>query len=171
MSSRSIVHRSLFLLFPMSFCFNPSARADGFQCAHKPGGIEPVLICSDDNLSPDGSVAHVSLRKMPRWGIHAGLTVVDLCVVPANRAGIKNDNGFVIDVQSDPKSINAQPDRHCERRYCTDRNRLHSFAVNSIPFPVGWTSVSFWLGYQHKSFSIHCDALISHQEADEGAEQ
>ncbi|MEN9825772.1 MAG: hypothetical protein RI953_1517 [Pseudomonadota bacterium] len=169
MSSRSIVHDLRFLTIPLTFCFIPFARADGFRCEHQSGGVEPVLICSDDGVNAGDAIARVFLRKMPRWGVHAGLTVVDLCVERVGLSDPKKDDSFQIDGSSDLKKASNPSAPQCERRYCTDVKRLHSFSVNSVPFPVGWTSISFWLGYQHRSFSIRCDALVSNTEIDGGA--
>ncbi|NBW81245.1 hypothetical protein EBR21_05775 [bacterium] len=169
MSSRSIVNDLRFFVISVAFGFSLCARADGFHCEHQPGGVEPVLLCSDDGASAGDSIARVSLRKMPRWGIHAGLTVVDVCLDHVDQPGQKLDDGFQIDAKSDLKLNSGNPVAKCERRFCTDEYRLHSFSVNSIPFPVGWTSISFWLGYQHRSFSIRCDALIPQTEFHEGA--
>jgi len=168
MSSRSIVHDLRLFAIPLTFFFSPNARASGFHCEHQSVGADPVLLCSDDGADAGDAVARVSLRKMPRWGIHAGLTVVDLCVTRGSQLRLKVDDGFLVDAKSDLKQTSDRPGERCERRYCTDENHFYSLFVNSIPIPVGWASISFWLGYQHRSFSIRCDAVISQTEIDGG---
>jgi hypothetical protein len=138
--------------------------ARGFQCEHQTSGVEPALICSDEGSGTGEHVARVSLRKMPRWGIHAGLTVIDFCLIPRAVAGAVVDDSVKIDSPMNPKAADFVPTGSCERKYCTDVNRLNSFFVNTVPIPIGWTSVSFWLGYRNQSFSVQCQELKEESE-------
>lgn len=163
--SHSVVLNLRLVLFGILLILRPVGLGRGFECEHQTSGVEPVLVCSDEGSGAEDHVARVALRKMPRWGSHAGLTLIDFCLIPRAAVGSRFDDHLKFDSpQLDPKSSSNGPSGACERKYCTDVNRAHSVFVNSIPFPVGWTSVSFWLGYRNQSFSIHCDELIDESE-------
>jgi hypothetical protein len=34
-----------------------------------------------------------------------------------------------------------------------------SIAVNALPIPIGWLSVSLWIGYQYRHFEVGCESL------------
>ena len=142
-----------------SFGSLPQARADVFQCEHQGTGPEPALVCKDSGIQSGSGSARVTLRKMPAWGTHAGLTIIDVCldeVAPDNKA--QADAFFV--VEPSPVQGLSEPTTHnCKRRYCTDKKRAFLFMINSIPVPIGWSVVSFRLGKKSQSFSISCDEL------------
>lgn len=159
MSCPSVVDSLRWLFIPISVVVCSPALADGLSCRHVGDGAPPSLVCSDESDTGSDKIAWVSLRTMPRWGIHAGLTVIDLCLVPRSAAGKSDDlvwHGD--DVKAKP--FQSGPMTTCERRYCTDVRRDFSLLINSVPIPVGWTAVSFLLGYQHHDFSIRCDAIV-----------
>lgn len=162
MMCRSVVESfRLSLISLVSGCFFvSSAWAEGFQCQHQTGGVEPTLVCTDDSGVGYDTAAMVSLRKMPRWGAHAGLTVIDLCLVPKSRLDPSMYHSPKIDDPAQLKLPLQLLTKNCERRYCTDERHDFSLLINSVPIPIGWTAVSFWLGYQQSSFSIRCDSLV-----------
>jgi hypothetical protein len=97
------------------------------------------------------------MRKMPAWGSHAGLTIIDFCLKPlgtgkSDDVALKVFDGKAIDQKNRPSGA-------CKRRYCTDKKRAFAFLLNGLPFPVGWSVISFKLGIQAQSFSISCDEL------------
>lgn len=125
-----------------------------FSCEHQVDAPVPVLACKSTLDPSSDSEAWISLRKMPAWGTHAGLTIVDLCL----------ENKYVSHAQNEPSLIVSQkysqddlPGRECTRRYCTDKKSAFSFFINSIPFPIGWAMVRFRFGAETQSFSISCD--------------
>jgi uncharacterized protein YbdZ (MbtH family) len=144
----------------LAFCVSADAQGNAFKCRHQTQGATPVLVCSDDGSPLQTTVAQVVLRKMPRWGVHAGLTVVDFCV--SSRRSEQTDSSIRVDLDYglSAKVPSDDPANVCERRYCTDEKRQFSLFINSIPIPAGWTIVSFWLGYQNRSFSIQCNELL-----------
>ena len=131
----------------------PNALAS-FNCEHTIDAPVPVLACksvSDQNNVDD---AWISLRKMPAWGTHAGLTIVDLCLAKTvDQDHIKLPSLIVSQNVIDEPTTG----RNCLRRYCTDKKRAFSFFINSIPFPIGWTMIRFRFGREAQSFSISCD--------------
>lgn len=159
MTRHSVVDSLRWFLIPLSAVFSSPAWAEGFHCQHQTDGADAALVCSDDSGSSGDSVASVALRKMPRWGVHAGLTVIDVCIGPASSLSGRIDDAVKVDDILQPKFAFAGA-RVCERRYCTDVRKEFSLFINSIPFPIGWTAVSFWLGFEKRSFSIRCDQLV-----------
>lgn len=159
MSCLSVVDSLRWFFIPLSIAVCLPALADGFTCRHAVGGAPPSLVCSNELDTGSDKVAWVSLRTMPRWGIHAGLTVIDFCLVPRS----VKDNSHDILVHDDnvhSKILQSGSLQSCERRYCTDVRRDFSLLINSVPIPVGWTAVSFWLGHRFHDFSIRCDAIL-----------
>lgn len=131
------------------------AVADPFRCQHQTAAPVPVLTCSDAGSSTQPQSAWVTLRKMPAWGTHAGLTIIDLCLREnTNSGGVKSS---VLSVDAPANELKNLMSGNCKRRFCTDKRKAFSFLLNSFPFPVGWTSISFQLGIQTQSFSITCD--------------
>lgn len=136
-------------------CLSPSALADAFRCEHQLSAPVPILSCTDQNSAGTGQSAWVTLRKMPAWGTHAGLTIVDLCL----KDELNSDDGRIpkLAVDAPPDDLKKVTTGNCKRRYCTDKKKAFSFLMNSFPFPIGWTAISFQLGFQTQSFSISCD--------------
>jgi hypothetical protein len=164
LSHAFVLDRRLPVLAALLF-FRPETHAGGFQCEHQTAGAEPALVCTDTDSGGGDHVAHVSLRKMPRWGRHAGLTLIDFCLLPRAFAQPEFPSVIRFDAPAtDPKSKGSGPAAACSRKYCTDVNQSYSVLVNSIPFPVGWTAVSFWLGYSNQSFSIQCNEILDETE-------
>ncbi|MEY3904023.1 MAG: hypothetical protein RL189_3329 [Pseudomonadota bacterium] len=159
MSCLSVVDSLRWLIIPISAVVCSPALADGLNCRHVGDSALPSLVCSDESNSDSDKVAWVSLRTMPRWGIHAGLTVIDLCMVPRS-SGAQSDDIVLQNDDVKLKSFQSGSGKSCERRYCTDVRRDFSLLINSVPIPIGWTAVSFWLGYRNHDFSIRCDAIV-----------
>jgi len=133
------------------------AAAEVFQCDHRTSAPVPALVCTDRQTTSTNQAAWVSLRKMTAWGSHAGLTVIDLCLKPE---GTGKGDGASLTVFSDvSQGAKLLPSGACKRRYCTDKKRAFAFLLNGLPFPVGWSTISFNLGIQTQSFSISCDEL------------
>lgn len=134
---------------------SPSAFADAFRCDHQVSAPVPVLVCTDQAARAEDRSAWVTLRKMPAWGTHAGLTIIDLCLKDVK--GKDNDAIPKLSVDASADDVKKVTSGDCKRRYCTDKKRAFSFLINSFPFPVGWTAISFQFGLQTQSFSISCD--------------
>lgn len=154
----------------VSVSFLPSvvsqASADVFNCEHHLSAPVPVLICTDQSSSPSGQSAWVTLRKMPAWGTHAGLTIIDLCLRDdgTSQGGLE-PTLVVNDYLKTPLAGS------CKRRYCTDKKKAFSFLLNSFPFPVGWTAIKFKLGAETQSFSISCDEFRDSAELQQGEQR
>ncbi|MEN9529998.1 MAG: hypothetical protein RI932_1871 [Pseudomonadota bacterium] len=131
--------------------------AEVFQCDHQTSAPVPALVCSDRQSTDTSHAAWVSLRKMPAWGSHAGLTIIDFCLKPEGTG--KSDGASLTVFNGSPLDPKFQPEGSCKRRYCTDKKRAFAFLLNGLPFPVGWSVISFKLGIQTQSFSISCDEL------------
>lgn len=131
------------------------ASAEVFQCEHQTSAPIPALVCSDQQTTDTSYAGWVSLRKMPGWGTHAGLTIIDFCLRPLD-SGKVEDASLVV---YDSASVNQKYLRigDCKRRYCTDKKKAFAFFLNGLPFPLGWSVVSFRLGIQTQSFAISCD--------------
>ncbi len=164
MMCHSVVLNLRWIAFAVVVFLSSEGFAAGFQCEHQTGGVEPALICSDAGTGDGDLVARVAMRKMPRWGIHAGLTVIDFCLMPRSEMSPSVNDAVTLGDTVSPKSSKVSQLGSCQRRYCTDVKHEHSFFLNTVPFPIGWTSVSFWLGYQYRSFSVRCDALVEETE-------
>lgn len=143
-----------------------SASAGDFQCQHLTQGDDSTLVCSDNSNDGSGSVGWVSLRKMPGWNAQAGLTLIDFCLVPKIQEPPDFEKGVQKEPSQGPDEIQIDklqletPTKNCQRRYCTDQKNQFSLLINGIPIPIGWSFVSFWIGYQHQSFSIHCESVL-----------
>jgi hypothetical protein len=147
------------------------ALADGFQCEHSGGGPQPALLCQYSGSEPSPLNASVTLRKMPAWDTHAGLTIIDVCshVDPSDRKDDEVHFAF-----GDPSVVSHPSGRgagFCKRRYCTDKKRSFLLMLNSVPVPVGWSVVSFRLGKKNQSFSIACDEFRESIAEVEGEQQ
>ncbi|MEN9809441.1 MAG: hypothetical protein RLZZ488_1008 [Pseudomonadota bacterium] len=158
MSCMSVVDSLRWLFIPLTVVVCSPALADSLSCRHVGEGVPPSLVCSDESDAGSDKVALVSLRTMPRWGIHAGLTVIDLCLVPRSFDSPSADLVLIDDLKL--KAFQSASIKSCERRYCTDVRRDFSLLINSVPIPIGWTAVSFWLGYRNHEFSIRCDEIL-----------
>lgn len=133
------------------------ALADGFQCKHSGGGPQPALLCQYSGSEPSQANALVTLRKMPAWGTHAGLTIIDVCSYVNHNDSQEDEVQFVV---GDPSVVSHSSDHGaeiCKRRYCTDKKRSFLLMLNSVPVPIGWSVVSLRLGKKNQSFSIACD--------------
>jgi hypothetical protein len=142
------------------------AVADPFRCQHQAAAPVPVLTCSDSGSSDQPHSAWVTLRKMPAWGTHAGLTIIDLCLKDNDSSGVGKLP--VLSVDAPANELKSLLSGNCKRRYCTDKKKAFSFLLNSFPFPVGWTAISFQLGIQTQSFSITCDEFKESTSGFEG---
>ncbi|NBO38620.1 hypothetical protein EBU99_08560 [bacterium] len=163
MKSHSIVAPRCRWILPLFFMlYSQVSTAGAFNCEHLSEGPEPALVCNDAATATGDFTAWVTLRKMPAWRTHAGLTIIDLCLRNLQQYPLSSQPKLIVDPPQKSKA-SAGPGEICERRYCTDKKHAFSFFINSIPFPIGWTAVSFRLGFDQQSFSITCDELSSEE--------
>ncbi|MEY4065360.1 MAG: hypothetical protein RIR26_1568 [Pseudomonadota bacterium] len=149
----------LFLVscFSASFISAERARADVFQCEHQGAGPQPALVCKDSGAPSKQGNAWVTLRKMPAWDTHAGLTIIDICLNENDDDAKPDDDTLFLGEPPALKGLSGTTARSCKRRYCTDKKKAFLFMLNTIPVPVGWSVVSFRIGKKSQSFSISCD--------------
>jgi hypothetical protein len=117
----------------------------------------PSTVCRP--FTDAAAPVRVLFRKMPAWNGNSDLLLIDMCRYSPEAFALVEQQLAISDDGKLPAHDPRLRPFSCVRRYCTQKMDSFSIAVNALPIPIGWLSVSLWIGYQYRHFEVGCESL------------
>lgn len=144
------------------WCWSCLAQAD-LQCSETlaPNAAIGTISCVNQNR-----LSEVIFRRMPAWGVNAGLVVIDICrtIDPKTHPNIDKSSPYSwqeLPAEEQQQNVPLLEPR-CLRRWCTDDYSYFNFSVNALAVyipPNFIAGVSFAISGEH--FAVSCQTVSS----------
>lgn len=149
--------RMLLYTVPLWLCYNGQALAS-IVCQDSQMPV-PGMTCGTTGT---GGFTEVTFRKVPSWGGHAGMVLIDMCRIPdpVLQKPFEPGKEYYVETKDggdNSKVVQSEPGLGCIRRYCTEDINHFSFFLSGVPIPIGPAfSLAISVGFSKTSFEIRC---------------